>query len=130
MVQAREVAEAMAAEGIRPDLIRRVLLNLGFSKDEAQRAVARACIITGVEGDRHEEPSSRAHQKEPASRTNVKEPLAASIDVKVVEGLQRRVSVLESRVAALVDLLSEYVPAIVERVRSREPCNGGVQSHL
>lgn len=120
MVQAREIAEAMAAEGIGPDLIRRVLLNLGFNKEEVQRAAARACIITGA--GRSESPMSRAPSREgEASKTAVKEASTPLADARVVENLQRRVSVLESRVAALIDLLSEYVPFIVEKVRSREP---------
>ena len=125
--EAKEIAEAMAAEGVEPELIKRVLLNLGFSREEALRAVARACIVVG----RGEDHASQGPRKVEASTVLKREEASSStVGVRELEMLQRKVTVLEGRVTALIDLLSEYVPAIIEKVRAREPYNGGVRSHL
>jgi len=126
---AKEVAEAMASEGLEPALIKRVLINLGFSNDEAVRAVARACIIMGrkIEQDRSQDFPQLAelvkkYDTTLSSLTRDVEEIKASLTlptVKDVETIERRVSVLESKVNALIDLLSDYAPMIIEKVRAR-----------
>jgi len=123
----KELAEAMAAEGVEPPVIKRVLLNLGFSQDEATRAVARACIVVGKGQDEQATPSTRRAEQALSVK---KEEASAPMSLRELGSIQRRLSILESRVAALIDLLSEYVPAIIEKVRTREPCNEGVRSRL
>ncbi len=126
-VGVKELAEAMAAEGVEPPIIKRVLLNLGFSQDEAVRAVARACIVVGRGQDEQLTPSTR---KVEHALSVKKEETSSPTSLRELDSIQRRLSILEGRVAALIDLLSEYVPAIIEKVRTREPCNEGVRSRL
>ncbi|MEM4700245.1 MAG: hypothetical protein QXT74_04765 [Candidatus Nezhaarchaeales archaeon] len=122
----KEIAEAMAAEGVEPDVIKRVLLNLGFSQEEVIRATARACIIT-TSPSFSKEGGQAQGQRGGVGRTAVKEGDVVPHNVKE---LQRRLSVLEGRVTALIDLLSDYVPAIVEKVRAKELNDGGVRSFV
>lgn len=116
----KEIAEAMAAEGIEADVIKRVLLNLGFSQEEAVRAAARACVSTAssslskedkeggeVQGQRRGEGRAPIKMEKEGALPNAKE-------------LQHRLSILEGRVAALIDLLSDYIPVIVEKVKAKE----------
>jgi len=123
---ARELAEAMAAEGLEAATIKRVLLNLGFSHEEVVRAVARAYIVTGMEG-REGPPPLRGGEAERASsaREGDGKPLLTA-DGRGLAALERRLSVLEERVAALINLLTEYVPTIAEKVSAGRQRHGGV----
>lgn len=120
----KEIAEAMAAEGIEADVIKRVIVNLGFSQEEAVRAAARACIGTASAGTGKEEGRRDQQRGEGYVLAKAEGEGASAKD------LQRKVSILEKRVSALIELLSDYVPEIVERVRAKEAGDGGVRGLL
>ncbi|MCX8204546.1 MAG: hypothetical protein N3H31_02710 [Candidatus Nezhaarchaeota archaeon] len=119
----KEVAEAMAAEGVEGDVIKRVLLNLGFSQEEAVRAAARACIgiVSLSRGGGQAQSQQRGESSTIAKREE---------GVPNIRELQRRVLTLEGRVAALINLLSDYVPDIAEKIKSKEVNDGEVRSFM
>ncbi len=106
---AKELAEAMASEGLSPELIKKVLLNLGFSVDEAVRSIARVCIIL-----------NRNQEEARDDKEVVIEEISAPPRKEDLRALERRLSILETRVSAIIDLLSDYVPVMIEKIRAKE----------
>lgn len=126
-LEAKELAEAMAVEGLEAATIKRVLLNLGFSQEEAVRAVARAYIVAGMEGRERQTPARGGEAERASSAKGGDGKPPSTTDGRELAALERRLSVLEERVAALINLLAEYVPTIVEKVNAGRQHHGGVQ---
>ncbi len=142
----RELAEIMVSNGVEPERVKSILLDLGFSKEKVEEVVAHYALISSNGKHSKDENSPESigktveklvieeelrRQREELQRleedlmkimvdlNNLKKKIKVLESSKATRALEQEVRELEAKLDALVDVIIDNAPQLLASLRER-----------